>query len=157
MKSITESEALNKAAAYCTACERCKSEVHTKLLSWGMDSTQSAQIIGHLVDEGFIDEERYCRAFTNDKIKFNRWGRIKITAALRMKQLPSSSISDAISQIDETEYLNALKNLIAAKRKELRGNDYSTMQKLLRFAVGRGFEPSLIMQVIKYNPDEMDF
>ena len=88
-KPITPGEALNKAAAYCTLCERCISEVSAKLTAWGVPFTEQEKIIARLIDEKFIDEARYCRAFVNDKLRFNRWGRIKIIATLRYKHLPN--------------------------------------------------------------------
>lgn len=158
MKPLSESTALNKAAAYCTLCERCISEVKTKLITWGVDSVTQQRIIERLMNEKFIDESRYCHAFVNDKLRFNRWGRIKISAALREKHLPHELIATALEEIDEEEYIQTLHNVIATKRKELHGNDdYTTKQKLLRHAASRGFEPSLIMQTIKFDHDEVDF
>lgn len=157
-KSLTPGEALNKAAAYCTLCERCISEVCNKLTSWGVASEEQHSIIARLKKEGFIDEARYCRAFVNDKVRFNHWGRIKIAAALREKQLPGEAISDAMEQIDEKQYLESLTAVIANKRKELKGKeDYPTQQKLIHHAASRGFELPLILQTIKYKGDEMDF
>lgn len=158
MREISEPEALNKAAAYCTLCERCISEVSTKLTAWGVASATQQRIIERLVSEKFIDERRYCRAFVNDKVRFNRWGRIKISAALREKRLPREAVAEALQQIDDEEYIKALNSVIAAKRKELRGkDDYTAKQKIVRYAASRGFEPSLIMEHIKFNPDEVDF
>ena len=155
MKQLSEPEALNKAAAYCTLCERCIFEVRNKLTAWGIENAAQQRIIERLESEGFINEERYCRAFVNDKIKFNHWGRIKITAALREKRVPKENIADAIEQIDEEEYSNVLKEVIAGKRKELKGKeDYQTQQKILRLAASRGFEPSLIMKIIKFTPED---
>ena len=87
-KPLSPGEALNKAAAYCTLCERCISEVSAKLTAWGVPPDEQEEIIARLIDENFIDKTRYCRAFVNDKVKFNRWGRIMIIAALREKHLP---------------------------------------------------------------------
>jgi len=159
MKAITEPEALNKAAAYCTLCEHCTSEVNNKLIAWGVEAPIRQRIITHLTNEGFINEQRYCRAFTNDKIRFNHWGRIKITAALHEKHLPPNLIDEAIEQIDEEQYMQILSDIIATKRKELKGKeDYVTNQKIIRFASGRGFEPALILRIIKSNNHgEMDF
>ena len=112
MKELTAGEALNKAAAYCTLCERCISEVSTKLTAWGVPHGEQEKIIARLTNEKFIDEARYCRAFVNDKVKFNRWGRIKITAALREKKLPQEYIKEAIEDIDEEVYQQALKETI---------------------------------------------
>lgn len=159
MKTITEAEALNKAAAYCTLSEHCTSEVNNKLIAWGIETASRERIIEHLKKEDFINEQRYCRAFVNDKIRFNHWGRIKITAALHEKHLHHDLIDAAIAQIDEEQYLQILNDIIAIKRKEFNGKeDYSTNQKIIRFAAGRGFEPALILKIIKSNNyDEMDF
>ena len=157
-KPLTPSEALNKAAAYCTLCERCISEVSAKLTTWGIPHTEQEKIIARLIEEKFIDEVRYCRAFVNDKVKFNRWGRIKITAALRDKHLPQEYIKEALDNIDEEIYLQSLKDVIEIKRRELKGaDDFATQQKIIRHAASRGYEPSLIISTIKYKGDEMDF
>ena len=158
MKELTSGEALNKAAAYCTLCERCISEVSTKLTAWGVPNGEQEKIIERLTNEKFIDEARYCRAFVNDKVKFNRWGCIKITAALREKKLPQEYIKEAIEDIDEEVYQQALKETIDIKRRELKGkDDFATQQKIIRHAASRGYEPSLIISTIKYKGDEMDF
>lgn len=156
-KPLTPDEALNKAAAYCTLCERCTSEVRAKLAAWGMTEAEQENIIARLKSEKFIDEARYCRAFVNDKLKFNHWGRIKIRAALSEKRLPRELINEAMDNIDEEQYTRSLAEVIAAKRKELKGvNDYTTKQKIMRFAASRGFEPAMIMRVIDIECDEMD-
>ena len=157
-KPITPDEALNKAAAYCTLCERCISEVSTKLTAWGVPHYEQQKIIARLIEEKFIDEKRYCHAFVNDKVKFNRWGRIKITAALRDKRLSQEHIKEALEDIDEDVYIQALKETIDIKRRELKDkNDLSTQQKITRHAASRGYEPALIIKTIKYKGDEMDF
>ena len=107
-KPLTPSEALNKAAAYCTLCERCVSEVSAKLTAWGVPYAVQEEIITRLTNEKFIDETRYCRAFVNDKVRFNRWGRLKITAALREKRLPQEYIKEAMENIDEDAYQQSL-------------------------------------------------
>lgn len=158
MKALTPGEALNKASAYCTLCERCTSEVTSKLTQWGIEPSEQIKIIERLQQEGFIDEERYCRAFVNDKVRFNRWGRIKIRAALSEKRLPRELVSEAIENINEDEYMNALAEIISAKRRELKGkDDYAAQQKIMRHAASRGYEPSLIMKAINYSGYEMDF
>lgn len=157
MKPLSPAEALNKAAAYCTLCERCTSEVSKKLTAWGVAPAEQEKIIERLQDEGFINELRYCRAFVNDKLRFNRWGRIKITAALYEKRLPREYITQAIEQIDEEQYMQTLRDLIAAKQKELKSDDFATKQKIVRFAASRGFEPAKILQIVKCDSYEMDF
>lgn len=158
MKKISEPEALNKAAAYCTLCERCISEVKAKLDSWGIGYASQTKILERLIDEKFIDERRYCSAFVNDKLRFNHWGRIKIRAKLIEKRLPRELITETLENIDEEEYNNILLTLIKNKSREA-GNieEHKKREKVLRFAASRGFEPSLIMKQMNFFPDEMDF
>ena len=158
MKPLGEPEALNRAAAYCTTCERCVYDVCAKLVAWGVGDAQQQRIIERLIKENFICEERFCRAFVNDKVRFNRWGRRKISLALREKRVEPVLVKEALDAIDEEEYLSALMAVVAAKRKELKGkDDYLSKQKILRYAASRGFETSLIMNAINFNPDEVDF
>ena len=158
MKKISEPEALNKAAAYCTLCERCISEVKAKLDSWGIGYASQTKILERLIDEKFIDERRYCSAFVNDKLRFNHWGRIKIRAKLIEKRLPRELITETLENIDEEEYNNILLTLIKNKSREA-GNieEHKKREKVLRFAASRGFEPSLIMKQMNFFPDEIDF
>ena len=157
-KPLTPGEALNKAAAYCTLCERCISEVSAKLTTCGVPYAVQEEIITRLTNEKFIDEARYCRAFVNDKVRFNRWGRLKITAALREKRLPQEYIKEAMENIDEDAYLQSLQETIDIKRRELKcKDDFATQQKIIRHAASRGYEPSLIIKAINYSGDEMDF
>ena len=158
MKELTPGEALNKAAAYCTLCERCVSEVTAKLTAWGVPQGEHRSIIERLTSEGFINEARYCQAFVNDKVRFNRWGRIKIRAALSEKRLPRELVNEAIDNIDDEQYTTSLADVIASKRKELKGKDDRTaQQKIIRHAASRGYEPSLIFKAFNYTGDEMDF
>ena len=158
MKKLSDPEALNKAAAYCTLCERCISEVKSKLDAWGVSYSSQQIIIDKLIDEKFIDERRYCRAFVNDKLRFNHWGRIKIQTKLREKKLPRDLIAEALENIDDDEYNNILLTLIKNKSREASNvEEYKKREKVLRFAASRGFEPSLIMKQLNYYPDEVDF
>lgn len=158
MKQITAAEALNRAASYCTLCERCISEVSNKLTAWGVEIKVQQDIIKRLIDENFINEERYSKAFVNDKIRFNHWGRKKISAALYEKRISKSIIGNAIATIDEEEYNEILHKVLSAKHKELKyREDNSTRHKLLRFAASRGFETQLIIKALKISNDEMDF
>ena len=155
MKELTEKEALNKAAAYCSAAEHCLSEVASKLADWGQSAEAVESILARLVREGFIDEARYARSFVREKFGCNRWGRIKIRQALRQKGIPSSLASEAMSEIDEQEYLSVLRTLLEAKRRSVRANtDYETRAKLVRFAVGRGFEMEAAFACLGGGDDE---
>lgn len=157
MKELSREAALNKAASYCSLCERCISEVRKKLQSWRVSDSDATYIIERLIDEKFIDEVRYCHAFTNDKLRFNHWGRIKIAGALREKMIPSETINEALDAIDPEEYINALQYIIESKRRELVGiDDFTANGKIIRYASSRGFEPHIIMKQLNFYSDALD-
>jgi regulatory protein len=139
-----------KAEAYCSTTERCVTEVLAKLPGWGADEHEAAEIIAHLLKERYIDEARYAVAFVRDKYRFNQWGRVKIQQALRMKHLSAEDIATGLEAIDEEEYREGLRQLIAQKRRSVKGaSEYERNAKLIRFAVGRGFEMGEILRCVK--------
>lgn len=141
MKQTTEAEMLHRAAAYCSAAERCILDVRKKVRAAGLTTEEEERIIARLVKERFIDEARFARYFVNDKLRFNKWGRIKIGYELQRKDIPADIRTEALSGIDETEYADILRSLLKAKKKTVRGKDNREIYtKLLRFAAGRGFE-----------------
>lgn len=132
-------ELKHKAEAYCANAEHCCSEVKNKLQQWGADDDTIDNIICFLLSQKYIDENRYCKAFAHDKVNYQGWGRIKIRAALYAKQLPQHCINYGIDAIDETEYFNALKKVIASKKRAIKSNDPMAREKLIRFCLQRGF------------------
>ena len=128
-----------KAETYCAAAEHCISDIRNKLLQWEATEEQSNEIIAHLVRHNYIDEQRYCHAFAHDKVCYQAWGRIKIKAHLFAKHLPGEAITQALENIDETEYQKALERVIYSKKRTLKSTDPTAREKLLRFCMQRGF------------------
>lgn len=138
---MTADEILYKLAARCSTSEQCLSDVEAKLKRYDLSEEERTRILQHLIEEKYIDDKRYAEAFVRDKYRFNKWGRIKIAQGLRMKGIDNGTVNKAMELIDETEYLHILRELIKAKRKSIRGkSDYEVNGKLIRFAIGRGFE-----------------
>lgn len=134
-----------KAEAYCSAGERCRQQVSAKLERMGLDGPVVNRILDHLEKEGFLDEKRYAAAFVHDKLRFDKWGRLKIRAGLRRNGVSAETTETALEAIDNEEYMKVLGEVVAAKRRELcGGNGYAGMMKVLRSVCGRGFEPSLV-------------
>ena len=149
-KELTENEALLKAEAYCSVAEHCRAEVVTKLYQWGVQAASIETVVSRLEKEGFVDNLRDAKAFVRDKYRFNQWGRIKILQALRQKQVSSTDISLAMEEIDEEEYADILDHLLAKKQKTIKaGNAYERNGKLIRFAVGRGYEMNEVLRGMK--------
>ena len=141
---------INKAEVYCSAAERCPSEVMEKLRRWRADEEQIPAIIAHLEKERYLDAVRFCRFFVRDKYRFNQWGRMKIVQALRMKQLDAAQIQEGLEEIDEDEYNRMLRETLAQKEKQVTGkNDYECAMKLIRFAVSRGFTLDEVKRYIR--------
>lgn len=155
MKEYTEKELTYKAEAYCSAAERCPSEVEKKLIQWGGASETIETIILHLFKERYLDTTRYCRFFVRDKYRFNQWGRMKISQALRMKQLSATDIEAGMDEIDDEEYHTILSALLKQKARTIKsGTTYERNAKLIRFAVGRGFLMDEILKHIKQVDDD---
>jgi regulatory protein len=138
-----------KAADYCAVQERCFLEVKQKLQRWGAGKDDSEKIIRRMSEEGFINEQRYAVAFARGKFRNLHWGKIKIVIELKRKKINSNLITNAISQIEETEYLETISKLIAKKMRELRTNTMDNRFKAMRFVAGKGFEPELIRKIMK--------
>ena len=155
MKEITEQEALSKAAAYCSSAEHCTAEVVAKLDAWGIPAEGQARILARLVQEHYIDEARYARFYIHDKSRFDKWGRNKIAQGLKLKKVPSAVYAGLLDELDEEEYLDGLRTLLAAKRKHVKARtDYERNGKLIRFALGRGYEMDAIRRCLPEADDD---
>lgn len=140
---------LNKAATYASRCEHCESEVKEKLLAWGGSNEEVNEIIAYLIEERYIDNQRYANSYTRDKFRFNHWGKYKINMMLRSKDIESETIEEALGQIDEEEYLEKLQQILKEKLRSLKySSEYEKKGKLFKFAQSRGFESSAISKVI---------
>ena len=149
-KDCSAEEARIKAEAYCSVSEHCRADVLRKLQLWGVSMEDWEGIVRHLEEEKYVDDGRYALAFVRDKYRFNQWGRVKIAQALRMKQVPSACIAEALEEIDEEEYLSILTALLRRKQRSVKAaSDYERKGKLIRFAAGHGYEMEDILQCMK--------
>ena len=158
-KEMTEQEAYLQLAALCAQAEHCQREMREKMRRWEVDETVRNRVLDRLVRERFVDDERYARAFVKDKIRYNKWGRRKVQQALWQKGIDSEIQRKVLDEIDEKEYLSILRPLLRQKRKSIKAqNDYELNQKLLRFALGRGYTFDIIRQCIDVDeePDYTD-
>jgi regulatory protein len=150
MKEYSFDELLHKAASYCSISEHCVSDVELKLKAWGIEPDKSDKIIDRLKADDFINEKRYCVAFVKDKFHYNKWGKIKISYALKQKGLDNQLINQALHTIDDGEYEEMLAVLLKAKLKTIKWEyEYEKMGKLFNFAQSRGFESAVIDKVVR--------
>ena len=154
-KAITEQEAYLQLAALCAQAEHCQQEMRDKMRRWELDETVQNRIIDRLIKERYVDDERYARAFVKDKIRYNKWGRRKVQQGLWQKRIDADIQQRVLDEIDEKEYLDVLRPLLKQKRKSIKAeSDYELNQKLVRFALSRGFTFDIIRQCL--NVDEIE-
>ena len=146
---MTEEQALQKLSALCSQSEHCTSEMKDKMTRWGIDEDAQQRVVEYLVANRYVDDRRYARSFVNDKLKYNKWGPRKIEQSLWMKHIDESILREALDDVDNEEYISVLRPLLTSKRKTTKAEtDYEMNQKLLRFAIGRGFTFEQVKEVI---------
>ena len=144
----TEEEAYLKLSALCAMSEQCCHDLMQKMRRWELAEELAERVVARLVKERFIDEERYARAFV-------RWGRVRIEQELKRKKIAQRHIDEALEEIDEKDNLKALREMIQKKRPSVKGkNEYEIKGKLIRFALGRGFQMDDIIKVVGNLEDE---
>jgi len=137
---LTEPQALNRIADYCSRAERCEFDVRKKLVSWGIAEDAIKRITDKLKKERYLDDSRYARSFINDKLKFNKWGKTKIIFELRKRNIPKSIYNPVFEELSTDEFEEQLIHILSVKAKNVKAKtDYEKKTKLIRFAVGRGF------------------
>ena len=155
MKNDHLNAMLNKAMDYCSRSEKCEFDVRRKLNDWQAESTVVDDVIDALYSDQFIDHSRYARAYVNDAFKLKLWGRIKIRVNLKMKNIASSVINEALLNIDETEYLDKIMYLITSRHKKaLIDNDYKF--KAVKSLYSRGYESELVLKAIALLQNQLD-
>ena len=146
---------LNKAMNTCSRKECAASEIAEKLTSWGAGEADIKKIVKTLTEENYIDDKRYAEAFARDKLRYNKWGRIKIAMHLKQKRIDSQLIKNALNNIDEDEYMEILGKLLENHRKSVKAqSQYEFRAKMYRFALSKGFESSLIGEIMKMEEED---
>lgn len=147
-KEMTTDEALSRAQALCSRSEHSTGEMMRKLLQWGISRDASEGIVDALVDDRYIDNARFARAYANDKLRYNSWGRIKIAQGLRISGVDDRDIRQALDDLDPDEYQQVLLTVLQRKSRSLNGeeDDYTRQGKLIRHALSHGFEMDLVLK-----------
>ena len=150
MKYHSKAEALSKLQKYCAYQERSHSEVRTKLLNIGQRGKDLEDIMADLIEQGFLNEERFAIAYTGGKFRMKRWGKNKILQQLKLRKISDYSIKRSMKQINDDDYRQALKDTIEKKWKTVRDtNPLSKKNKVARFCIGRGYEPELVWALLE--------
>lgn len=149
-KPISFEAAVQKAAAYCAFQERALTEVQGKLQKLGLNAHDQQRAVDWLIDQGFLNQERFVQSFVRGHFQSNGWGRVRIAYGLRAKQVPQHEIDLALEQhIDPEAYQQKLQSLFEQKKKGLKPEEpFKQKQKIIRFLLQRGFEPDLVYNLV---------
>ena len=154
-KYLTREQALQKLKHYCAYQERCHHEVKEKLYDLGVWKKDHDPIIATLIEENYLNEERFAIAFAGGKFRIKQWGRVKIKYELKQKQVSEYSIRKALKQIGEEDYLRTLNKLAKEKYASLKSEQYLIRKKkTMDYLFHRGFEAELINESIKTITDK---
>lgn len=148
-KPMTGQQAFTKLTALCARSEHCQHDMLEKMRQWGVSDEEQAEVMQRLVNERYVDDSRFARAFVLDKVRYNKWGRRKVEQALWMKHIDKAIANKALDDISDEEYLSILRPLLKQKRRSTKAeNEYELNRKLVRFAISRGFTMDIIKQCI---------
>ncbi len=148
-KQLTPEQALQKLKQYCAYQERCHAEVVDKLYQLGVWKKEHDAIIATLIEENYLNEERFALAYAGGKYRMKQWGRVKIKYELKQKQVSNYSINKALKQFDEEEYRQTLQKLANDKYALLKGEQYLVRKKkTMDYLIQRGYETDLITAAV---------
>ncbi len=147
---ITRRDILVKAANFSAYQERTHAEVRERLQKWEVWGDEAEEIIAYLIEDNFLNEERFAKVFAGSKFRVKQWGRQKIKYELKARKLSEYCIKVGMAEIEDNDYIDTLKTILEKKKYELRTEKQPLIvkQKLAQYAIGKGFESELVWQII---------
>lgn len=158
MKELTYDQALLRASSLCSQAEKAPQDIYEKARTWGLSEQDAARLVARLIEESFLSEERFARAFVNDKFRFAHWGRIKVIYALRAKGISESAINAALEEkVEEEDYDQTCRDLLRTRMKNMSlPLSMQDKARLYRYAAQRGFEAGVIGRALDAVLSEQD-
>src|SRR5690554_1396165 len=149
-KILTPAEAKIKIASYCAYQERCQKEVRDKLYEYGLHSNDVENLVTAMILEGFLNEERFAKAFARGKFRIKKWGKLRIVRELKFRVSSDNLTRLALKEIDEQEYWETLMYLAEKKLSESKEKDeFKKKAKLYRFLTYKGYENDLVQSALE--------
>ena len=147
---LSPEQILDKMAKYCAYQERCVKDVTDKLKTFEITSKEREEILNYLIDNRFVDNNRFAKAFVRGKINQSGWGLNKIRYHLMQKGIDKELIDATLEAFDQEVYRQRLIEVLQTKSKTVKApNEFEKNRKLAAYAIQKGFEPSLVWEVIK--------
>lgn len=148
---LTEEQIMQRLESFCAYRERCESEIKQKMYALQVPTSDYETYLNHLKENNFFNEERFANAFAYGKNAIKKWGRKKIAMELQSKNIDTQKINQSLLHIDEGMYLLKLEDILAKKSKAIKEIDaYKKKQKLIQFAMQKGYEYEIISEALKH-------
>jgi len=153
-QKYTVDEALERLQDYCAKQERSGFQVEKKLFDWGIPAANHDDVIFELIQENFLNEERFSQAYAQSKMRMNQWGRLKIKNGLQQHRISNYNIDTALQSLNDSKYDQNIEDLVAKKGRCLSTDlpSFEKRQKIIRFLLQRGF----IMSEIQPHLENLD-
>jgi regulatory protein len=147
---LTPTAAYAKIQQYCAYQERSHKEVKNRLFDYGLYASEVDELISKLIVEGFLNEERFAKAFAGGKFRIKRWGRIKIKQELEMQGLTKRCVAIGLKEIDSSDYRKTLKTLIQKKSAQTsEQNPFKRKNLIARYVISKGYEAEMVWEMLK--------
>ncbi len=148
-KYTSKADALVKLQRYCAYQDRCHSEVRSKLIELGCYGQDLEEVMASLIEEKFLDEERFARSFARGKFRMKQWGRTRILQELKLRKISDYCLRKAMEEIKEADYLETLKAVLEKRAGHIaEADDFARKGKLAQYAMSRGFEAELVWNLL---------
>lgn len=148
-KYTSKADALVKLQRYCAYQDRCHQEVRSKLIELGCYGHDLEEVMASLIEEKFLDEERFARSFARGKFRMKQWGRTRIVQELKLRKISDYCIRKAMEEISEQDYQKTLKEVLEKRATQIaEGDEFARKGKLAQYAMSRGFEGELVWQLL---------
>jgi len=149
---FTPGQSFEKAKYYCAYQARCHSEVKEKLYSFGLYKKDVEELLSKLIEENYLNEERFAIQFANGRFRIKQWGKVKIKYELKQKQVSEYCIKKALASINEKEYLKTVQKLFVAKQQTLKSekNIFIKKKKIQEYLLQKGFETAIINNLLRF-------
>ncbi|WP_274474777.1 regulatory protein RecX [Mangrovimonas aestuarii] len=146
-KTFTVDEAISKMEHFCAYQERCHQEVRQKLVEMRMIPEAMDMIVGHLLQNNFLNEERFSKTFVRGKFRIKKWGKRRLIQELKKREISKFNINLAIREIEDGEYLEVFNTLIEKRWESVMESDvYKKKKKVADYMLYRGWESSLVYE-----------
>ena len=149
-KIYTHKEATHKLENYCAYQDRCHKEVRQKLWDMGLIPEERDQIIAHLIQENYLNEERFAQSYARGKFNIKKWGKNRIVNELKFREISKYNIATALKEIDDAVYLDALDTLAQKRISQIKETNFQKRRKKLAdYLLYRGWESHLVYEKVK--------